>query len=440
MLAWSYGLLNEGEKLLFRCLSIFTGPFSYSVAEAIVGEWLQEQLEEPFLDVLSSLVDKNMVRAVPGDEPLFRLLQTVREYAAEQLTHLPLPALHERHLDYYVQWFAQADQQWRTDQRDQWFKELNHLLADVQAVLSWALDQPRPAGVVEKATQIVNILVIYLRLMGQVSLARQWLTKALQQQTKLPVPLQIALLNQTGWINQLMGQYDHAQKCHQQALVLAEQLEDTNPLISTLTFMGTMAGRMGNYQEADRLLSQCAMYQRQNGQWPSLGITLNNLAITAKYLKEYERAAAILRESIALKEAEGDKMGVAYGLSNLANLAAIQENYPEAVRLHLQSLNIKIELNDPNGQIVALDQIAEVAIFQQNYQIALQFLGTVDTLRRTMATPRTKPVQEEVDRHLTLLREKIPAELYAQIWQAGQKQTLAEAVQTAVDYLRRSAE
>lgn len=439
MLAWSYGLLDEGEKLLFRCLSIFTGPFSYSVAEAIVGEWLKEQLEEPFLDVLSSLVDKNMVRAVPGEEPLFRLLQTVREYAAEQLTHLPLPVLHERHLDYYAQWFAQADQQWRTDQRDFWFKELTNLLADVQAMLSWALDQPRPAGVVEKATKIINVLTLYLRMMGQVSLARQWLTKALQHQSQLPVPLQIALLNQTGWINQLMGQYDLAQSYHQQALVLAETLEDTNPLISTLTFLGTMAGRMGNYQEADRLLSQCAMYQRQNEQWASLGITLNNLAITAKYLKEYERAAAILRESIALKEAEGDKMGVAYGLSNLANLAAIQENYPEAVRLHLQSIQIKIEINDPNGQIVALDQIAEVAVSQQNYQIALQLLGTVDTLRRTMATPRTRPVQEEVERHLAVLREKIPAELYAEIWHTGQTQTLPEAVQAAVNYLKKSS-
>src|SRR5205807_149127 len=80
---WSYRLLSGDERVLLRRLSVFAGGFTLDAAEAVAG---CEPLDEPaILDLLQSLVDKSLVIAdLWGDEARYRLLETIRQYAAEQ--------------------------------------------------------------------------------------------------------------------------------------------------------------------------------------------------------------------------------------------------------------------------------------------------------------------------------------------------------------------
>jgi predicted ATPase len=86
--AWSYDLLGADERLLFRRLAAFVGDFSLEAAEDIRGP----ELGGNFLDTLASLVDNSLLVSRPetsadgeGEEPRFAMLETIREYAAEQL-------------------------------------------------------------------------------------------------------------------------------------------------------------------------------------------------------------------------------------------------------------------------------------------------------------------------------------------------------------------
>jgi predicted ATPase len=84
-IAWSHDLLPPQEQMLFRRLSVFAGGFTLEAAEAIASE-----PGEPGLDTLegvASLLDKSLLRqeAGPGGEPRFTMLETVREFALEQL-------------------------------------------------------------------------------------------------------------------------------------------------------------------------------------------------------------------------------------------------------------------------------------------------------------------------------------------------------------------
>jgi predicted ATPase len=72
-LAWSYDLLNDDERRLFAWLGVFAGGFTLEAAEAVC---------DAELDTLASLVDKNVIRR-EGER--FSMLETVREYALEQL-------------------------------------------------------------------------------------------------------------------------------------------------------------------------------------------------------------------------------------------------------------------------------------------------------------------------------------------------------------------
>ena len=84
-LASSYGLLGPGEQALFRRLAVFSSSWSLAAAEAVcAGDGLSA---EDVLDRLQVLVDHSLVQRLPcgGDEPLFGMLETMREYAEEQL-------------------------------------------------------------------------------------------------------------------------------------------------------------------------------------------------------------------------------------------------------------------------------------------------------------------------------------------------------------------
>jgi predicted ATPase/class 3 adenylate cyclase len=93
---WSYGLLDEHEQRLFRWLSVFLGGCTYEAAEAVA---------EADPDTLQSLLDKSLVRRRDTElGPRYWLLETIREYGAEQLQDAgEAEKLASRHADYFVQ-------------------------------------------------------------------------------------------------------------------------------------------------------------------------------------------------------------------------------------------------------------------------------------------------------------------------------------------------
>jgi predicted ATPase len=82
---WSYGLLGEGEKVLFARLSVFAGGRTMEAIEAICDA--EGDLPVDVLDGLSSLVDKSLLKQEEGagGEPRFVMLETIHEFAREKL-------------------------------------------------------------------------------------------------------------------------------------------------------------------------------------------------------------------------------------------------------------------------------------------------------------------------------------------------------------------
>ena len=105
MVAWSYDLLSEPERHILRRLSVFANGFDLDAAEAICASDDVGAVDIP--GILGSLVNKNLVLAERSSQDLrYRLLDTIRQYAAEQLLQMDGEAdarvLRERHADYFL--------------------------------------------------------------------------------------------------------------------------------------------------------------------------------------------------------------------------------------------------------------------------------------------------------------------------------------------------
>ncbi|HSS04083.1 MAG TPA: BTAD domain-containing putative transcriptional regulator [Solirubrobacterales bacterium] len=107
-LAWSFDLLDAEEQVLLRRLSVFAGSFGLEAAEDICAEDPLQRSEAAAL--LARLIDKSLVHVEEGSgDHRYRLLETVRQYAAEQLEQVDERLVFERrHRDWYVD-LAESD-------------------------------------------------------------------------------------------------------------------------------------------------------------------------------------------------------------------------------------------------------------------------------------------------------------------------------------------
>ena len=99
---WSYALLTEPERVLFRRLAAFMGGFDLDAAQSVCGGGDVERYQ--VLDQLALLVDKSLVVADDiGGSTRYRLLETVRQYALEKLGESgEADAVRRRHRDHYT--------------------------------------------------------------------------------------------------------------------------------------------------------------------------------------------------------------------------------------------------------------------------------------------------------------------------------------------------
>jgi len=144
-IAWSYDLLDEGGRRLLDRLSVFASGCDLDSAEAICGP--ATDLGGDILDGLIALVDQSLVKTetAPDGETRFRLLDTIRAFAAERLeTDGELELIRARHRAWFVALAERAAGQLSGADQRRWLDRLELEHDDIRAVLDRAVAEPDP--------------------------------------------------------------------------------------------------------------------------------------------------------------------------------------------------------------------------------------------------------------------------------------------------------
>nr|WP_181428507.1 LuxR family transcriptional regulator [Mycolicibacterium moriokaense] len=150
---WSYALLTEPERVLFRRLAVFTGGCDLAAAQAVVGDSDVERYQ--VLDQLMLLVDKSLVVVEDVDgRTRYRLLETVRQYALEKLSESgEADDVRSRHRDYYAAIAAQLDGPTTADHQQR-IVQAQTEIDNLRAAFAWSHENADFARALELASSL----------------------------------------------------------------------------------------------------------------------------------------------------------------------------------------------------------------------------------------------------------------------------------------------
>ncbi|HSM38811.1 MAG TPA: BTAD domain-containing putative transcriptional regulator [Candidatus Limnocylindrales bacterium] len=173
---WSYNLLDHDEQRLFRSVSVFVGGFGLDAAAAVLGDPREDDPRDP-LQPLAALVDRSLLEATRrGRSVRYRLLEPVRQYAAELLESAgDADAVRERHARHYLRLAEEGDTHLRGGEQGRWLDRLDAEHPNLRAALGWALD----SGRADLALRLTGALGWYWLVRGHWAEARRWLDRAL---------------------------------------------------------------------------------------------------------------------------------------------------------------------------------------------------------------------------------------------------------------------
>jgi predicted ATPase/DNA-binding SARP family transcriptional activator/DNA-binding CsgD family transcriptional regulator len=384
-LDWSYALLSEAERVLFRRLSAFAGGWTLEAAEALgSGEGVGGG---EVLDPLSRLVDKSLVVVEEGEQGVVRytMLEPVRQYAREKLRESgEEDAVQGRHAGFFLALAEEAEPEMSGPDQEAWLRRLGREHANLRAALSWAL------GPADSREPRENRTELGLRLAGALGRfwgacapgeGRRWLEKGLARGRVAPKPALGKALYEAGWIALWQGDSDRAIALLEEALALFRELGDRRGVAISIGNLGNALLHRGDMERAAVLRQEAeALRGEPLDRWTLAWLT-TFLARAALYEGDYERTLALGTESLAIYRELGDKRGIAMCRIGLGLNELVWNNHERAARLLEEALRLLRGLVDKFGIAYTLLGLAGVDAARAEPARAARLWGAAEALR-----------------------------------------------------------
>ncbi len=421
-LDWSYELLTEPQQALFRQLSVFVGGFDRSAAEAICGEVVN------VIEELPQLVERSMVQAeeIPGVGARYRLLETLREYAIEQLRASgEFEKLRGRHADYFLTMAESGESQGPGLEGN--LQRLHRDYANLQAALDWFAVNDG-----SRLLRLASALGWYWTTRGRSEDGRHYLETALASSPDRSAH-RANVLRWLGHLTRDRGDVAMARTYHEEALKISEELGDESGQAFTHLMLGTtnavvgdLAASRGHYERA------LAIYERL-GDRPGVARMQFYLGFGGYFQGDLPRAEALLEESLTSLRETKDATFTSQALMALGLVMVDVGQLTRARSLLVEALSMAHRVG---GQFVinlALEGLAGLAAAQHKFERALHLAGAASAVRDAAGVgPLPAHIQARIDRWLAPARRRVGTKAANQAWELGRKFPLPEAIAYAV--------
>jgi predicted ATPase len=385
VIAWSYGLLAEEHKALFRRLAVFAGRCTLAAASAVCGldpgsEGAQAvgPMTSAFpdlLDELSALVEGQLLEAVETAEAdvCFRQLETVRAYALEQLeASAEAPEVRRRHALYYLSQAREAHRASGGPNEQAWLAILEADHANLRAALSWARDSGQPA----LGLEISGALWVFWQ-RGHLREVRGWLELFLGARGAEQAPPQVRAEALTGaaWLAYGQDDFGRAESLFEQARPLYQALGQSGRVAETMSHRAVVARDGGRYDEALRLAEKGLELACASEDLAVIASATLRLGVVVQERGELAKAETAYAEALERYRALGDRRGAAYAFLGLGAVFRDRGDFSMLEAYCSQSLAISRDVGDPWTTGYSLNSLALAAAARGDFDRARELFA-----------------------------------------------------------------
>jgi len=428
-LAWSYELLGDPDRALFRRLAVFAGGWTLDAAEAVCTD--AQVPATAVLDRLQVLVDSSLVQVRRLDdvaaEPRFGMLETIREFAQEALhASGEAAAIGMAHAGWMVALAEAVEPQLSGPDQAHGLARLAVEQDNCRAALRWVLE----AGDLEAAGRLVWHLYRAWWVRGQLVEARQWADEILVREAPPLARARATLVASLAPV--LQGDAATAAALLEAARVLAQAVGDRAVEGTSLYLLGCLAPAGGDIAAGIALVRQGqALLQASGAEW-AVGFCLDGL--TSLYLLQggLDEAERCAEQYVALAQRLGNRLSQARAFESRATVALLRQDVDQAASLLRAALAIALEVGPLEVLAYGLLGLAVVAAREDPVRAARQF-GAADVLRAAASGamwPARRRLYEPVLAHV---RATLGAAAFDAAWAEGRAMTREQAVADALE-------
>ncbi|HEX5504922.1 MAG TPA: tetratricopeptide repeat protein [Thermomicrobiales bacterium] len=364
-IAWSVRLLSDDDRAVWRRLAVFAGGFTAEAAAAVCRDptapAADADTDSGTAAALARLVDASLVAVhrPAGDPPRYRLLETIRDFAAEELERSgELAATRRRHARHFLALGREAEPHLTGGSRGPWLDRLYAELDNLRAVFVASEGDP---GLVEAALDLAGAIWWFWTFRGQVTEGRRW-SEALLARDHAATPMRgrAQTLLAAGTLAWLQGDYAAARPYLEESAALCRTLGERAGLGYAVGVLGRAWGYQGEAATARALLGRGAAIFRELDEPWGLALTLFDYG-DATLPVDPAAARRLLEESLGLFRRLGDGWGVALALTSLGRLALTRGEYP-AARAHVEeALALRRAEGHPYYVAISLASLGDIA-------------------------------------------------------------------------------
>lgn len=430
---WSYELLSDIERILFRRLAVFAGGFTLEAVESVCSDDGLSRSE--ILDVLGRLVSKSLVVAslLEQREARYHLLETIRQYVLQRLTeHDEENKLRNLHLAWYVSFAEQCKSQWRGPRQREVFNQLEVEHDNLRAALEWSKTNSQS---IQAGLLLGSALWRFWEIQNHLREGLQQLTELLSlPNARDHTEARAKALYGAGYLAMMQGlqtEYSTSQAFLEESLAIAQELQEPHLIATAIYGLGVVARFRGDDARAEELLHESLTMFRQLGDRVGTYISLYNLAEAAATRGDLERAGTLHLESLALKRAQNDEWSVANSLLSLATIARIQNATARATELAQESLALFQKIGDIANIAFVLRELSAIAVTQGQSQLAVQLYAAADTVLEALGYPSGHAFRADDPDPLSSVRTRMGETRFHAAWERGSTKTLDQAIEQA---------
>ncbi|MCC6943138.1 MAG: tetratricopeptide repeat protein [Thermomicrobiales bacterium] len=432
--SWSYDLLNDEERKLFRRLSVFAGGCTIEAATVVcrrVNESVQLTDQRVF-EGISSLLDKSLMIRIdgrPDGQVRFGMLETIRAYALELLNaHGETDQSNEALTHWLMTSTEAAFEEDMGSRQPHWSDRLESEQGNLRAALEWTIQQAD----VEAAGQLIVSVVRFWVVRGYFAEGRAWTARALALDlTSSSALARVQLFGSVNWLALFDGVTADHLALAEHALELA--LESDSPLHIGASYMvlGLYREQVGDFAGARQCFEEVLFHYQLAGDtvWPAYA--LNCLGHVAYEQGDIEDAAIHLQNALAEFRSQGNTYGEGVALTNLAKVARASGESDLALDLFRQATESRWLHKDRPGLYGCLRGLASVLVLAERFEEAAYLDGAGERLRESIGASRPAH-RSRYDRALASARSILGSAAFEHAWQAGYGATLESIVAAIV--------